>query len=107
MAQLITLRDVGVEVVLAVELAVVGNGAAHGKAHAQYLPHRLFVDDGQGPGMPHTDRADIDVRARLVRVVFGRTKHLGLCFELGMDLHADGGDVVHDWDATCFWINWI
>src|SRR5690242_8830618 len=82
LTDLISLRDVRVKITFAIKLAEVGELAAHGAAGSHDVLHRLPIDDRQGARMRHTNRANIDVGACLIRVVLARTEHLGVRLEL-------------------------
>src|SRR5207247_6660485 len=65
---LVALHQVGVVVVLAVELGEGGYGAVEGQAGAHGLPHRFGVDHGQGARHAQAYRADVRVGGRVGHV---------------------------------------
>ena len=95
LANLIPLRDIGVEVTLAIKLGDVSERAAKRYTHAQDMLYCFTIDDWQGPRVRKADGADVDIRAPLVRVIATIAKHLGAGCELGVDLKPDGGDERH------------
>ncbi len=99
LAYLIALRDIRIEIALAVELAEVGGGAPDRGSNTQNVPHCGEIDDRQCAGMRRTDRTYIHVWPRLIGVVCGVAKHLCPCRELCMDFKADGR-TIHDAQFT-------
>ena len=85
---LVVLREVGVEVVLAGEAARGRDRAAEREAQADRVAHRLAVDDGQRTRQAEVDGRDVRVglAAEVVRRV---REHLGLGAELDVHLEAE------------------
>src|SRR3989344_4437631 len=92
---LVALRQVGVEIVLAVEFADRRDFAAQGQADLQDVLHGLLVDGRQGTRVAEAHRADVHVRTFFLWVIQAVAKHPGLGLQLRMDLQADGRDVFH------------
>ena len=88
LADLVALRQVGIEIVLAVEhrlqidLGLQPQPGAHGLAHA------LLVDHRQHAGHGGVDQRDVAV-GRAAEFGRGAGKQLRLGGDLGMDFHAD------------------
>jgi hypothetical protein len=76
LADLIALWDVRIEIVFAIPFGKVRNRAPDSMAYFQDALYRLMIEHWQCPGMSHADRADVDIRSRLVWVVLTSTKHL-------------------------------
>ena len=92
LADLVALRQVRVEVVLALEAHRLGlDVAVERDPGADHELHGAAVDDRQGAGHPQADGAD--ARIRLVRFRAGRCRaaaeHLRLGAQLGVHLDAD------------------
>jgi len=85
---LVTLRQVGVEVVLAREARVAVDLRSDGESEAHRQGDRFAVEDRKGPREPQADRAGRGVGRR---ADFDRTgaEDLRLSQELGMDLETD------------------
>jgi hypothetical protein len=85
---LVALRQVRIEIVLAVEDASVVDLRLQPEAGAHGLADALLVDDGQHAGHGGIDQRDIGVR---LGAEFGRGagEQLGIGNHLGMDFHAD------------------
>ena len=92
---LITLHQVGVGVVLAVELCQTGNLAAQGQAHHDGVFHGLFVYHRQRARQSQAHRANSAVHGRIVIIGPARAKHLALGLELDVDLKSDDCFVFH------------
>src|SRR3989344_6556180 len=76
LAYLISLRNVRVEVTLAVELCRISKCAAHCSAEPQDMTDCFAIDDRECTGVRETDRADVHVRTELVRVIRRCAEHL-------------------------------
>ena len=87
---LIVLRKVGVEVVLARKPRRGGNRATQREAQADGVAHGLFVDHGQGPGQAEAHRSDVGV-GFATKLVGCRREHFGLGVELDVHLEAEHG----------------
>jgi hypothetical protein len=94
LADLVALGEIGVEVVLAIELGQRRDLAAHRGGERERHEHRVAVRDGQRAGHAEADRAAQGVRRCAVP---HRTaaEHLALGAELEVDLHADERLGVH------------
>ena len=97
---LVALRQVGIEIVLAIELGKLRDFAVQRQRGADGRLDRPPVDHRQRARQPEADRAG--VRVRWSRQVVGGTaaEHLALRQHLGMDLQPDddlvfGGDRAH------------
>jgi len=94
LGDLVALGEVRVGVVLAVELGVLGDGAAQGEAGEDGVADGLLVDDGEGAGEAEGDGVDEGV-GLFVEVVAGAVReHLGAGAELAVDFEADDGLVL-------------
>jgi hypothetical protein len=93
LADLVVLREVRVEVVLAREPRRRGDLAAEREAEADRVMHRLLVDDRQRARQSETDGRDHGVRLTGATVGRGRVRcireHLRLRVELDMHLEAE------------------
>ncbi len=85
---LVALRQVGVEIVLAVEDRAVVDHGLEAEAGANRLLDAFLVDDGQHAGHGRVDQRNVGVR-RLAEFSRGTRKELRIGKHLGMDLHAD------------------
>ncbi len=92
---LIALGQVGIEVVLAVELRVFGDVAVERERRHDGVVNRLLVDDRQRPRKPHTDGAVVGVRRRVGIVRRAAAEHLARGEQLRVDLQADSDLVLH------------
>ena len=92
---LVALHQVGVGVVLAVELGELADVAVEGEAGADDVLDGLLVDDGEGAGHGEADRADAGVGVILLVVSGARAEHLALGEQLGVHLKADDGLPFH------------
>jgi hypothetical protein len=82
--------EVRVEIVLPVEQAVFGDLAVQGQAGEDGPLDGPLVGDGERPGHPGADRADVAVRLRRGAVHHrARAEHLGAGLQLRVDLQAD------------------
>ncbi len=90
---LISLRYVGIKIRLPIKLRVVSQRRAKRGTNAKHVVHCLLVDDGKRAGMREADRAYVSIRTSLVRIVLGRTEHLGLGREFRVYLKTYGGGV--------------
>src|SRR3989344_5331483 len=80
LANLIPPRDIGVEIALAVALAIVGNRPADSGAEPYDMADRLAVDDGERAWVRETDGTYVYVRPYLVRIIGPIPEHLGSRF---------------------------
>src|SRR4051794_8194795 len=85
---LVALREVRIEVVLAVEDRAWRDLAAECQRDHQTEVHRLGVRDRQRAGVSQADRAGVDVRIVAERQLTA-AEHLGARPELHMDLETD------------------
>ncbi len=86
------LGQIGIEVVLAGEQAVLGNGGAQGQGDAQGQIDGVLIDDGQRTGHAHAHLAHGAVGLGLRRIDRrAGAKHLGARQQLDVDLKADNG----------------
>src|SRR5579875_181142 len=88
LGDLVALRQVGIEVVLAVEDRPLRQLAAKGGPDHQRVPQRLLVDHRQGAGQPQADGADVGVRG-IAEGDPTAAEELGPGGELDVDLQAD------------------
>ena len=88
LADLIALRQVGIEIVLPVEHRAQIDPGVEAQARADRLPDAFLVDHRQHARHSRVDQRDVTVR---LAAEFGRgaREQLGLGGNLGMDLHAD------------------
>jgi hypothetical protein len=91
---LVRFRQVGIEIVLAIELRTLVRSPARGKTDFNDVFDRLLVGDRKRPGMAHTDRADVHVRMFLVRIVQRIAEHLCPRLKLGVNLKSNGWLVI-------------
>ncbi len=94
MGELVALRDVGVEIILAVELGEVGEPPSERESDAKHMTDGFLVHHGERAGMSHADRADVHVRPHLVGVVLRITEHLRPRLQFSMDFEANGKHVI-------------
>jgi hypothetical protein len=90
---LIALHEVGVWVVLAVELGEGGDRAVESEAGKEGLADGFGVDDRECAGHSETDRADVGIWLGVSDVGATAAEHFALCKELGVYFQADGGQV--------------
>ena len=90
LADLVALRQVGVEVVLAVEDRARRDLALERRGDHQRVADRLLVGHRQRPGMAEADRAGVDVRLVAERQR-AAAEHLRPRRELDVDLEPDHG----------------
>src|SRR3989338_6277886 len=102
LAYLITLGKIGIKVVFPVELRKLWNSAIERQSYLQNLCNSLLVCHRQRAWMPHAYLAYVDIWPCFERIVRARTKHLALCFELGVYFKPYGWNVVHR-NITIFW----
>jgi hypothetical protein len=88
LADLVALRQVGIEVVLAVEDGSGRHLALERRRDHQPVADRLFVDRRQGPRMTEADRAGVDV-GLIAEGARTAAEHLGPGGELDVDLQPD------------------
>ena len=89
LADLVTLRQVWIHVVLAVELGVARDLAAEGQRGLEARLDRRLVDDRQHTGHAEADLTDVGVR-RITQLADGTTaEHLRTRGRLDMHLHTD------------------
>ena len=88
LADLVGLRVVGIEVVLAVKDRARGDLAAERQRDLDREADRLLVGRGQGAGVGETDRAGVDVRVVAEREL-AAAEHLRAGRELHVDLEPD------------------
>src|SRR3989344_4787985 len=93
LANLVTLRDVGIEITLAVKLGKVGKRTADRGAYTKNVPGRLSVNDRQSPRMRHADWTDVYIRPCLVGVVRRIAEHLCSGLQFRVNLQTDSGAV--------------
>src|SRR3989344_167977 len=93
LTDLIPLRNVGIEVTLAVKLTEVRNNSIDRRTDTEHMPHRFPIDDRERPGVCHTDRTDIYIWPRLVRVVPGVAEHLGPRLQFCMNFQTYRGAI--------------
>ena len=92
---LIPLRQVGVEIILARKPVRGGDHAAHGEAGAHGQLDRLTVEHGQHAGQTEANRAGLVVRVGLKRGG-ARAEQLAGGQQLGVHFQADDAFIVHD-----------
>ena len=95
LADLITLREVRIHVVLPGEDRILCDLAVQGKAGQNGLFDRFPVDDRQSPRQRHTHRANMGVRLGTEDICIARAEHFRFGEQLGMNLHADDCFVFH------------
>ena len=91
---LVSLGQVGIEVVFAGKPAVRRNGAVGGQGHAQGVVHDLAVEYRQHPGHAQADRADMGVGGG-AELGGAAAEDFGGGFQLGMDFQSDDGFELH------------
>jgi hypothetical protein len=91
LADLVALRQVRVEVVLAVPAGRRRHGRADRQPGGQHVLHGAPIDDGQRARQGEADRADVRVRRRSVIGRRTAAEHLGVRAQLAVDLDADDG----------------
>ena len=91
---LVVLGHVGIEVILAVELAVGRDLAVEHQAGERGEFEGVAVHHGQGTGQAKAGRAGVGVGGRTV-LDGAAAEHLAMGLELDVDLQADGGEVFH------------
>jgi hypothetical protein len=106
LADLVALRDIGIEIVLAIPFCEVCKRAVYSDAHLEDMLYGLKVQNRQCSRMTHADRANIDIRPILIRVVLAWTEHLGGGFELSVDLKAYGWYIFHCYYYIKFVVNY-
>ena len=93
LADLIALGQVGIEVVLAIPVAVFGDGAVQRQAHHGRHLHGALVHDRQRSGQRSHQRIDQRVRLATLEVGMRRTRrareHLAARAQFHMDLESD------------------
>ena len=93
LGNLVALRQVRVEVVLAGPHRVQVDFAVQGEAQANCIFHRLLVRHGHGTRHTEADRANVLVRA-CVHFNFAATEHLCLSGKLAMDFETNNRTVI-------------
>ena len=88
LADLVALREVRIEVVLAVEDRALGDPALERHRDHQGVVHGLGVDHRQRARMPQADRAGVGVRL-VAEGQRAAAEHLGARAQLDVDLHPD------------------
>src|SRR3989344_7517367 len=88
LADLISLRDVRVEITLAVELGEIRELTADCRTEAQNVPHRLAIHYRQCARGREADGTDVHVRLRLVGIVRRVAEHLGFRLQFCVYLKA-------------------
>ena len=89
LADLVALREVRVEVVLAFPLGARGNGPADRHARGEDVLDRRPIDGRQGPGQAEADRAGVGVRRGAVVGRRAGAEHLRGRSQLAVDLDPD------------------
>src|SRR3989344_4735489 len=90
LTNLIPLRNVRIEITLAIEFSKIGDGPPDRGTDAYDMSHCLAINDGERPRVRHADGTDVYVRPRLVGVVLRVAKHLRPRLQLRMNLETDG-----------------
>ena len=90
---LVPLHEVGIGVVLAVELGVFGDFAVQRQAGADGVVHGFAVDDRQHAGHAEADGADVGVGPGVGVVGGAAAEHLAAGAELDVGFQADDGAV--------------
>ena len=88
LADLIALRQVGIEIVLPVEHRLQIDLGLEPEPRAHRLPHAFGIDHRQHAGHRGIDQRHVRVR-RAAELGRGAGEQLGIGGDLGMDLHAD------------------
>ena len=88
LGDLVALRQVGIEIVLAVEDRALVDLRLEAEAGAHGLAHAFLVDHRQHAGHRRVDEADIGI-GRAAELGRGAREQLALGGHLGMDFHAD------------------
>lgn len=100
LADLESFRQVGVEVVFAVEHGVRGDGASQSERGFDDQHDRFFVRDGEGAGHSEADRAGPGV-GLTAEGDFAPTEHFALGFQFSVDFESDAdgiaGRLGHSW----------
>src|SRR3989338_4181435 len=95
--KLITLRNIGGKIILAVKLGEVRESSPERETNLEDMLHRLLVNHRKCTRVTHADGADVHIRSRLVRGIFGITEHLRQCLQLGMYLQSHCKNIVALW----------
>ena len=86
---LIALQQVGIVVILAVELGELGDFAVESKSCHDGRFDRGLIDDRESPRHTEADRADVCVRKGPKNIRGTTAEHLGFGEDLGVNFEAD------------------
>jgi len=100
LADLISLRDVRIKITLAIELGKIGERAADCDAKPQNMSDGFAINNWQRARVRETDRTDVYIWSRLIRVVRGVAEHLSPSLELGMYFKPYGRTIFHSEQFT-------
>jgi hypothetical protein len=93
---LISLRQVWIEIILAGEDAFRMDLAAESQSHADRQFHRFLVQHRERTRLTRANRADVAIRLGSDRIDnFTSAKHLGFSEQLSVDFESDDGFVFH------------
>src|SRR5688572_1137381 len=83
LADLVSLGNVGIEIILPIKLRIRSNLASDGNTYFQHMVDCRFIDDGECSGMSHAHGTDMHVRFTCMRIIFRAAKHLRFGLKLG------------------------
>src|SRR5262245_27414755 len=97
---LISLGQVGIEIILARKDALSMDFAIEGKPNSYSQFNSFFIQNWQRARLTRADRTDITIRLRGDRIDnFTSTKHFGLGKQFSMDFESDDGFVFHSYSS--------
>ena len=103
LGNLVALHQVGVRVVLPVELGEPGNAAVEGKAGHNGVLDGALVDDRQRSRQPQAHGTDAAVHRGALVVGATGAEHLALRLQLYVDFQSDYGFVFHTFPVKGYW----
>ena len=74
--ELVTLREVGVKIILAIEFRIVGERASERRADTKHVPDRFPIDDRERSRVREAHWADVHIRPLFIGVVPRIAEHL-------------------------------
>ncbi len=96
LGNLIALHQIGIGVVLAVKLGVIGDSAVESQSGHHGIFYCLLINSRQNPGHPKADRADMGIGWSSGIIGAAAAVHLALRQKLGMNLQSNNGLVAHN-----------